>query len=57
MHLYLATDLQKTQTDPDEGEIIHTQVMDRAQILELVRSGNLHDGKTLIGLAALGWGI
>lgn len=55
MHLYLATDLQKTQTDPDEGELIHTEVMDRAQILELVRSGTLRDGKTLVGLAALGW--
>jgi ADP-ribose pyrophosphatase len=55
MHLYVATDLQKSQTDPDEGELIQTEIMDRAQILNLVRRGELQDGKTLIGLAALGW--
>jgi ADP-ribose pyrophosphatase len=51
MHLFLATDLTpgRTNLDPDEYIEVVTVPLDRA--LAMVRSGEIRDAKTIVGLA------
>lgn len=48
--LYLATDLTAGDADPDETEELDVRWMDFADAIEAVRSGELFDSMTQIGL-------
>ncbi len=50
IHLFLATDLAPGDTDRDPDEIIEVVTLPLPQALEMVRSGQIRDAKTIIGL-------
>jgi ADP-ribose pyrophosphatase len=50
MHLYLATGLSPCGVRLDAGEQIEPLIVDWQEALELVRSGQIEDAKTLVGL-------
>ena len=50
MHLYLATGLTAGERDLDEGEQISNRIVTWEETLELLRSGQIEDAKTLAGL-------
>lgn len=47
IHLYLATDLTTGQTRLDEDEYLNTEVMMLSDALEMIRNGEIQDGKTM----------
>ena len=53
IHLYLATDLVKTQVNPDDDEFLEILTVSPRQIERWMRSGKIRDSKTLI--AYLAW--
>ena len=50
MHLFLAGDLKKTKTNPDEDEFIELIPKTLDQAIEMIYSGDITDAKTIIGL-------
>lgn len=50
MHLYEATDLVKTQTNPDEDEVIEVDIVSRAEALRMIDDGRIQDAKSILGL-------
>ena len=50
MHLFLAEDLKKTKTNPDEDEFIELIPKTLDQAVEMIYSGDITDAKTIIGL-------
>lgn len=50
MHLYHATDLVKTSAALDEDEFVEPMIVTKAEAADLVRSGKITDGKTLLAL-------
>ena len=50
MHLYLATELTKSERQLDEGEQITNRIVTWDEAEELLRNGGIEDAKTLIGL-------
>jgi ADP-ribose pyrophosphatase len=50
MYLYEATGLTKTQTNPDEDEVIEIEVATQAEALRMVDDGRIQDAKSIIGL-------
>ena len=50
MHLFLAEDLKKTNTNPDEDEFIELIPKTLDQAVEMIYSGEITDAKTIIGL-------
>jgi ADP-ribose pyrophosphatase len=50
MHLFLATDLTPGETALEAGEDIETFLCPWPDAWELVRSGKIHDAKSLVGL-------
>jgi len=50
MHLYEATGLVKTQTNPDEDEIIEVEVASQEECLRMIDDGRIQDAKSIIGL-------
>ena len=50
LHLYLGRDLEFDKKDPDQGEIIVTEIIHRHQIMDLIEKGKIKDSKTIIGL-------
>jgi hypothetical protein len=50
MYLYEATDLVKTQTNPDEDEIIDVEIATREDSLRMIDDGRIQDAKSILGL-------
>jgi ADP-ribose pyrophosphatase len=50
MYLYEATDLKKTQINPDEDEVIAVEIVSNAEALRLIDDGQVQDGKSILGL-------
>lgn len=50
MHLYLATDLQAGEPQPDDDEFVDCLTFDRSTLSRMIRDGALVDAKTLVGL-------
>jgi ADP-ribose pyrophosphatase len=48
IHLYVATDLVKTHAHPDEDEFLELVRVSPKQLERWMRSGKIHDSKTLI---------
>jgi ADP-ribose pyrophosphatase len=50
MYLYEATDLTKTQINPDEDEVIEVDIVRTAEALRMVDDGRVQDAKSILGL-------
>ena len=50
MYLYEATDLTKTQINPDEDEVIETDIVPCAEAIRMIEDGRIQDAKTILGL-------
>src|SRR5262249_40535506 len=46
MYLYEATDLTKTQTNPDEDEVIEVDLVSRSEALRMIDEGRIQDAKS-----------
>lgn len=53
MHLVEAWDLTPGQGQPDEDERIETGIFSVKDLLEKIKRGEIHDGKTLVGILLL----
>ena len=54
MHLFLATDLIETAQNLDEDEILSLERFSFPDIFEKIRSGEIQDAKTIIGVILAG---
>ena len=52
IHIYLAKDLTKTQTKMDEDEIINVEHFSFSEALRKIRTGEIRDAKSIVGLHA-----
>ena len=50
MWLYEATELARTQTHPDEDEVIEVVVVKTAEALRMIDDGRIEDAKSILGL-------
>lgn len=50
MHLYLATDLTETSQRLEGDELIEVERIPLVEALEMIKSGDIRDAKTMIGL-------
>jgi ADP-ribose pyrophosphatase len=50
MYLYEATDLIKTQINPDDDEVIEVDIVGRKEALQMIDDGRIQDAKSIIGL-------
>src|SRR5215471_1977370 len=50
MYLYEATGLTKTQTNPDDDEVIEVDVVSSRNALLMVDDGRIQDAKSILGL-------
>jgi ADP-ribose pyrophosphatase len=50
MYLYEATDLTKTQVNPDDDEVIEVEIVSRLDALRMVQDGRIQDAKSILGL-------
>jgi ADP-ribose pyrophosphatase len=50
MTIYLARDLTLGQAQPEEDECIECQLVPLSQVVELILSGKIRDGKTIAGV-------
>jgi ADP-ribose diphosphatase len=50
MYLYEADSLTKTQTNPDEDEVIEVDIVSRAKALQMIDDGQIQDAKSILGL-------
>lgn len=50
MEIYLATGITKGEAEPEEDERIDTYLVPLSQALRMIEGGQIHDGKTLIGV-------
>ncbi len=50
IHIYIASGLTFTQTNFDEGESIETVELDLACALDMIKNGEIQDGKTALGI-------
>jgi ADP-ribose diphosphatase len=50
MWLYEATGLTRTQTNPDEDEVIEVEVVKASDALRMIDDGRIQDAKTILGL-------
>lgn len=50
MHLYLATNLVKKEAHPDPDEIITYEKIPLAKVGQMIETGEIKDGKTILGL-------
>jgi ADP-ribose pyrophosphatase len=48
IHLFVATNLQKTKVNPDEDEFLEIVEVSPAQMERMIKSGRIRDSKTLI---------
>ena len=49
MHLFLATDLTAGDSHPMDDERIETRWFAKKELAEMIRTGKIEDGKTLVG--------
>ena len=50
IHIYLATGLSEGHINPDADEFVETAVMPLSEARNLIFSGEIEDGKTIIGI-------
>src|SRR5215831_1144297 len=50
MYLYEATNLTKTQINPDEDEVIEVDIVSRSKALQMIDDGQIQDAKSILGL-------
>ena len=50
MYLYEASDLVKTQINPDEDEVIEVDIVPRLDALRMIDDGRIQDAKSILGL-------
>jgi len=50
IHIYLATDLQPAEQDLDKDEIINVHKVKFSEAVEMIKSGDIQDAKTITGL-------
>jgi ADP-ribose pyrophosphatase len=50
MYLFEATDLVKTQTRPDEDEVIAVGIVSRHEAIRMIEDGRIQDAKSILGL-------
>ena len=50
LYLYLATDLEFTKQNPDEGEIIEYFEYNLDNLFEMIKNGEINDAKTICAL-------
>jgi ADP-ribose pyrophosphatase len=50
MYVYEATELVKTQINPDEDEIIEVETVSPGEALRMIDDGRIQDAKSIIGL-------
>lgn len=50
MYLYEASDLVKTQINPDEDEVIEVDIVNRLEALQMIEDGRVQDAKSILGL-------
>jgi ADP-ribose pyrophosphatase len=50
IHLFLATDLEQSRLSQDDDEFLETVTLPFEEALQLVETGEIADGKTMIGL-------
>lgn len=48
LHIYLALGLHAGQSHPDQGEFLNVEKMSLEKLVELVMSGEVDDGKTIV---------
>lgn len=54
IHLFRGRDLRQTGERADEEEISKVEIVGIAELRELIKTGRIQDGKTLLGLAWVG---
>ena len=54
MHVFLATDLTKTQQNLEEDELIEIEKITFEQAFEKIKNGEIEDAKTMVGLIMAG---
>jgi len=50
MYLYEASDLTKTQPNPDDDEAIEVEIVRRSEALQMIEDGRIQDAKSILGL-------
>jgi ADP-ribose pyrophosphatase len=50
MYLYEATGLIKTQTNPDDDEVIDVDIVKSSAALQMIDTGRIQDAKSILGL-------
>ena len=50
MYLYEADTLTKTQAHPDEDEVIHVEIVQCSEALQMIEDGRIQDAKSILGL-------
>jgi len=50
MSLYEASDLTKTQPNPDDDEVIEVEITSRSEALQMIEDGRIQDAKSILGL-------
>jgi len=50
MYLYEATGLTKTQTNPDDDEVIEVDIVSSSKALQMIDDGQIQDAKSILGL-------
>jgi ADP-ribose pyrophosphatase len=50
MYLYEATNLIKTQINPDDDEVIEVDIVSRSKALLMIDHGQIQDAKSILGL-------
>lgn len=49
IHLYMATDLRFSQSNPDDDEFLHVDLVPIQQLIDAVLDSRIEDGKTALG--------
>jgi ADP-ribose pyrophosphatase len=50
MYLFEASGLRKTQTNPDDDEVIEVDLVSRDEALRMIDDGRIQDAKSILGL-------
>jgi ADP-ribose pyrophosphatase len=50
MHLFLAQDVRAGAAHPEADERISVRAFSKVELLQMMRSGRIVDGKTLVGV-------
>jgi len=53
IHLFLATDLEYKQANPDPGEILECYEYPLSDVFDMINSGEINDAKTICALARM----